>query len=116
MKKKPKGSSPASSEASAPRPRGRRLLQYGLLLLGGLLFLDAIVGEKGLIEIVKARQQYEVLERSLFQLRNQNASLRAQVKALSQDHTIEELARRDLGLIKPGEHLFIIKDLDSPSH
>ena len=31
----------------------------------------------------------------------------------SQRHAIEEQARRELGLIKPGEVLFIVKDISS---
>jgi len=103
----------AGADPAAPRQRGRRLVQYGLLFLGCLLFLDALVGEKGFVENLKARQRFEALERSLGRLQGDNARLRNDVELLRTDpETIEGIARRELGLMKPGEKLFIIKDAD----
>ncbi len=74
--------------------------------------VDAIVGEKGLIAMLKARQQYEALEQSLARARSQNSQLREEARRLREDPAaIEEIARRELGLMKPGEKLFIIKDV-----
>jgi cell division protein FtsB len=40
--------------------------------------------------------------------------LREEARRLREDPTaVEEIARRELGLIKPGERLFIVKDLVS---
>jgi cell division protein FtsB len=104
---------PAGSEAAAPRQRGRRLVQYGLLFLGCLLFLDALVGEKGFVENLKKRQQFQALERSLGRLKSDNDRLRKDVELLRKDpDTIEGIARKELGLMKPGEKLFIVKDAD----
>ena len=45
-------------------------------------------------------------------MRAENQRLREQARRYREDPaTIEELARKDLGLIKPGEKLFIIRDL-----
>jgi cell division protein FtsB len=99
------------------RPKGRRALQYVLIFVSCVLVVDAIVGEKGLIAMIKAREQYAVLEQSLARARSENAQLREEARRLREDpDAIEEIARRELGLIKPGERLFIIKDLrpDSP--
>ena len=104
---------PAGSDAAAPKQRGRRVVQYGLIILGSLLFLDALVGEKGFVENLKARQQYEAIERSLGRLKNDNERLRKEVELLRKDpDTIEGIARRELGLMRPGEKLFIIKDAE----
>ena len=104
---------PAGSEAAAPKQRGRRLVQYGLLFLGCLLFLDALVGEKGFVENLKARQQYQALERSLGRLKGENERLQKDVELLRKDpETIEGIARKELGLMKPGEKLFIIRDAE----
>jgi cell division protein FtsB len=44
-------------------------------------------------------------------MRQENADLRESVRLLKEDPaTIEAEARRQLGLIKPGEILFILKD------
>jgi cell division protein FtsB len=88
-------------------------VQYGLLIVGCLLFLDALVGEKGFVENLKARQQFEALERSLDRLKGDNAQLQKEVELLRKDpSTIEDIARRELGMMKPGEKLFIIKDAE----
>jgi cell division protein FtsB len=111
--KKPIMATPAGTDTAAPKQRGRRLVQYGLLFLGCLLFLDALVGEKGLIQNVKARQQFQGIERSLLRLKADNERLQKDVELLKKDpDTIEGVARKELGLMKPGEKLFIIKDAD----
>lgn len=52
---------------------------------------------------------------SIRQLKAANARLREEAGHLREDpRTIEALARRELGLIKPGEILFIVKDVDAP--
>ena len=81
------------------------------MLIGGIVFVDALVGEKGLLETVKKRQEFRSLEQSIQRVRDENASLREEARRLQSDPTaIEEQARRELGLIRPGEHLFILKD------
>jgi cell division protein FtsB len=65
--------------------------------------------------MLKKRQEYRALEQSLAHVRAENARLREEAHRLREDPaTIEDLARRDLGLIKPGEKLFIVKDVDPP--
>ncbi len=76
-----------------------------------VLLVDAIIGEKGLLSLLKARRDFKAVEQSLQQARRENAELRDEARRLREDPTaIEELARRELGLIKPGEKLFIIRD------
>jgi len=101
---------PAST--GQPRRRSRRILQYAFLLAGCVLVIDALVGDKGLLAMIQARQQYRTLERSLAEVRSENARLREEARRLREDPSaVEDLARRELGLIKPGEKLFIVKDV-----
>jgi cell division protein FtsB len=103
--------SPSRSSSTTARRRGRRAIEYALLLIGCVVFVDALVGEKGLLETVKKRQEFKVLEQSIRRARAENELLRQEAKRLRSDPTaIEDLARRELGLIRPGEHLFILKD------
>jgi len=88
------------------------VLQYVFLLAGCVLVIDALVGDKGLLAMIQARQTYRALEGSLADVRAENTRLREQARRLREDPAaVEELARRELGLIKPGEKLFIIKDI-----
>ena len=94
------------------RSRGRRAVQYLLVFVGCVLVVDALVGEKGLLELLKKREEYRALEQSLSDVREDNARLREEARRLQEDPSaIEDLARRELGLIKPGEKLFILKDV-----
>jgi cell division protein FtsB len=92
--------------------RGRRLLRHVLVFITAVIVIDAIAGEKGLLALLQARREYSALERSLERARTENAELRDMARRLREDPAaIEEQARRELGLIKPGEVLFIVKDI-----
>lgn len=102
----------AESKTPISRRRGRRTLQYLLIFVACVLVVDAFVGEKGLLAMLEARRQYRALEESLAVARTENARLREQGRRLREDPAaIEELARRELGFILPGEKLFIIRDV-----
>ncbi len=93
--------------------RGRKLLRHGLIFFTFVIVVDAIAGEKGLLTLLQARRQYAALERSLERARAENADLREHARRLREDPSaVEEQARRELGLIKPGEVVFFIKDVD----
>lgn len=103
------------SIAGLPRRRRRRAVQYAFLAVGCVLVIDALVGEKGLLAMMEARQEFRSLEQSLAQVRTENARLREDARSLREDPAaVEDLARRELGLIKPGEKLFIVKDVAPP--
>jgi cell division protein FtsB len=94
--------------AASTRTRTIRLL-VGLVAV--VLVVEAIVGEKGLLQMRRARRQYDVLSDSIRSVRQENARLREEARRLREDPVaIEAIARRDLGLARPGEVLFIIKD------
>lgn len=81
-----------------------------------MLVIDALVGDKGLLAMLRARQTYRSLEESLADVRTENAGLREEARRLREDPSaIEEIARQELGLIKPGEKLFIVKDVVTPN-
>ena len=88
------------------------MVQYVVMLVGSALVLNALVGDKGLLAMMKARQQTRAVEGSLSRVRSDNARLRDEARRLREDPSaIEDIARRELGLIRPGEKLFIVKDI-----
>lgn len=114
MSETPSRKTAAGTRASMART-GRRLARYVLGFVTIVLVIDAIVGEKGLLALVKARRDFSAVQQSLEGARQENAQLREQARRLREDPTaIEELARRELGLIKPGEKMFIIRDVPPP--
>lgn len=87
-------------------------MQYLLIFVGCVLVIDALVGDTGLLAMIKVRQEYRTLEQSLADAKSANAQLREQARRLREDpDAIEDIARRELGLMKPGEKLFIVKDI-----
>jgi cell division protein FtsB len=108
-----KKGSPAIGRGAALRRRGRRLVQHGLVFIGCVLFVDALVGEKGLLETRRKQREYEQLRQEIEQLHAENAELDGEIERLRTDPAaIEDRARRDLGLVKPGEKVFILKDIE----
>jgi cell division protein FtsB len=108
------GVEPLRRKRVAPAPPSlwrRRGVQLLLAFVTLVLVIDALVGEKGLLESMRARRQYEQLERSLDDLKRENARLREEMRRLNEDPAaIEAVARKELGLIRPGEVVFILKD------
>ncbi|MFN7985120.1 MAG: septum formation initiator family protein [Vicinamibacterales bacterium] len=80
------------------------------------IIIDAIVGERGLLAMLRAREQFEQNEVALQQQRAENARLREEADRLTKDPAaLEEVARGELGLMRPGEKVFIVKDLKPPA-
>jgi cell division protein FtsB len=95
--------------------RGRRVLGGLFFFVVCVLIVDALVGDQGLMATIRARKQYDELVSDLSRLRSENAALREDARRLREDPAaIEEIARRELGLMSPGEKLFIIRDVDPP--
>ena len=94
------------------KARTRRLLHIGLFLVALVIVMDALAGDRGLLAMLRVRSQYTKLAATLARERAENARLADQARRLRDDPTaIEEVARRELGLIRPGERVFIIKDV-----
>jgi cell division protein FtsB len=95
-----------------PPGRGRRTARLLLLFVAAAIVVDGLVGERGLLATLRARRGYDELSATLARERADNARLREQARRLREDPAaIEEIARRELGLIRPGEKVFIIKDV-----
>lgn len=106
-------SPPRTSAIPAPRPSRRRLqrraARFIVILVGVILLGNALVGERGLMTMVRANRDFTTLSQMITALRAENEELREEAREfLEEPRMIEDLARRDLGLIEPGEILFIV--------
>jgi cell division protein FtsB len=96
--------------------RVRKILGGLFLFVVCVLVVDALVGDQGLVATMRARKQYDRLAADIARLRSENAGLRETARRLREDPAaIEEIARRELGLMSPGETLFIVRDIPPPS-
>jgi cell division protein FtsB len=100
-------------KARKPLPRGPRLLTYALVFVAVGLLVDAVFGDRGLLDTMRAERQNAALAERIDRLRDENARLREEAQRLREDpKTIESAAREQLDLIHPGETMFIIADGD----
>jgi cell division protein FtsB len=100
----------------APSPPRRQYegpwLRRGILFVSCALALNALIGDRGLGETFRARRELQHTTTELALLKHQNASLLRQAGQLKSDsRTIEHIARSELGLIRPGEVLVVVKDV-----
>lgn len=72
-----------------------------------LLLLQDIFGTHGLIAMRHSQLEAKEVQKQISQIAAENQRLEEQVKALKSDPAaIEHIAREDLGLARPGEHVF----------
>jgi cell division protein FtsB len=97
-------------------PRRRKILNVLLGFATVVLMVDALVGEKGLVERMRARRHLQEQAAAVNGLKSENARLREAARRLRDDPSaIEAVAREELGLSKPGEMLFILRDVTPAS-
>ena len=97
--------------AVAQRRRQARWIRWAVVFFSCVLLMDALFGDRGVAQGIRAREELRVTAESLGQLKSENAALRDEVSRLQGDPaTLEALARRELGLIRPGEILVVLKD------
>lgn len=105
---------PASTPRRQPAPkvkagRVRRLLRPALALVTLVLIADALVGENGWFERHREQERLAQTSAELARVQQDNAELAVRAKRLeaADPAVIEDLARRKLEMLKPGEVLFI---------
>lgn len=94
------------------RPRRKRRTARSLLILVTVVLVgNAIVGERGLLALLKSQRDMVRLSGVILSLRAENDRFRERVRELKEEpRMIEEVARGELGLIGIGEVLFIVTD------
>src|SRR5262245_2787863 len=99
-----------------PAARNRRIVHWLVLFVSSIIVVNGLVGDRGLLAMLRARREGDALAATIARQRIENARLHEQARRLREDASaIEEVARRELGLIKPGEKVFIIKDVPPAS-
>ena len=94
--------------------RGLRILLVLLLALLGWLQYRLWFGNGGQREVAALQAQVQRQERDNAGLRQRNEALAAEVEDLkSGEAAVEERARSELGMIKPGEVFYRVVDPDA---
>ncbi len=99
----------AREKRDARQVRTRKVILGVVSLLTSILIINALIGEQGVIAVMRARAERTTLETVTNSLQTENNELRQFADELRNDSsTIERIARDDLGLILPGEQVLII--------
>jgi cell division protein FtsB len=92
------------TQLKTQRPRRGLIL---LLCFLGLLLLLSLLGDRSLLELYRMVRVKADLEHQIETLKRENALLRQEVEAMRRfPSRAEEIARRDLGLVRPGEIVY----------
>ena len=87
----------------------RGTARYLLFFVTSVLLVNALVGERGAMATLMANRQYATLSESIAGLQSENEALRDEARRLRYEPSIiEEIARRELGLVRRGERVFIV--------
>lgn len=97
---------PKQDRITLKSQRPRRGLILVLCFFGLLLFLS-LVGDRSLLKLYRMVRVKADLAQQIETLQRENARLREEVEAMQRfPSRAEEIARRDLGLVRPGEIVY----------
>jgi cell division protein FtsB len=78
------------------------------------LVVGSLFGDGGVLQVLAQRERSAALQRQNDVLRVENGRLAAEIAALRRDpRAVERIAREELGLARPGETVFVIRE-ESP--
>jgi len=105
---------PQREEGMRSEPRARMkawVLGTAIALIA--LTVGSVFGDRGILNLVGKRRQVEELRAQLEALRAENVQLSSEIAALrTSPRAIERLAREELGLARPDETVFLIREED----
>jgi cell division protein FtsB len=94
------------------KKRSSPWIRRGLVFVACAVLLDSLIGDHGLAETMRAQREYSRANTDLVRLQHENAALREKLRRLATDPAaIEAVARQELGLIRPGEILVVLKNV-----
>lgn len=88
-----------------------RWIAVALLLATAIVAISAVFGRQGARHLARLRAERAAVADATFALLRGNARLREEIERLRRDERyLEQLARRQLGLVRPGELVFRFRD------
>jgi cell division protein FtsB len=90
--------------------KGRKALLLACVLGLVALMVGGLFGNRGMLQLMQERERARRVEHRISDLRSENLQLAAEIRALrTQPRAIERLAREQLGLVRPGETVFVLQ-------
>jgi cell division protein FtsB len=88
----------------------RKLALAGVAFFFLVILISSLFGKKGLLEIYRAKSNYEALLQEIRSLEARKSQLQKEIEALQNDpRAVEKEAREKLWLIKPDEKVIVRK-------
>ncbi len=102
---------PSGAGAAAVDPLRRKALLLLFWFLTLSLLFNSLFGDMGLIQGYRQRRALARLGRDVRTLRAENGRLEDEIRDLRRNsYRVETIAREKLGLIRPGEIIFLFQD------
>ena len=93
--------------------KNNQLLNATFSLIGLVVFLSFFIvtvwGNDGLMRLVELKNMRDVFAVSNLNLLHENLFFKQSINRLHQAKYLEQKSRSDLGLVRPNEHVFIIR-------
>jgi cell division protein FtsB len=86
------------------------LKQFKYVLITAVLFALSIGFIRSTITILKSKERLDVVQKEVAGMERQVKSLNTDIEYKKTDAYIEEKARDDLNMIKPGEQVYVVVD------
>lgn len=93
------------------RRRARRKKQQAIVILTiiGLLTLGVVIAfARGFVRNLRLKQEVTKIQREIQAMELRNAELEKEIMRMQSPEHVERVAREELGLVKPGETLYIL--------
>jgi cell division protein FtsB len=100
----------AGPSAAADKQLRRKGVTLALFLIVVASVFNALLGERGFLELLRARREVRQMEEEIGAIQAENQRLLEEVRSLKRDpFAIERKAREELGLVRPGEVVVMIR-------
>lgn len=108
---------PRRSKAAQPgRSVAKRAAKWVAIAFVTVAMVDGVFGQRGLIENRRLAERNAEMKATVEALEADNEALTEESRRLKEDPAaVEDLARRDLGLLKDGELVVILRDVPAPT-
>jgi cell division protein FtsB len=89
----------------------RKAIVLGSAIALAALVLGSLFGDRGMLQLLRQQRRSQALALEIEHLQQENARLAEQVRALrAEPRAVERLAREELGLVRAGETVFLLRD------
>lgn len=95
------------SRNSAPTGKRRPWIRWGLIVLALVVLYQVLAGPRGLLKLAELRSQKNAVLFQIDSLEGRKQELLLEKQRLLTDTTyLEKLARKELGMARPGERVY----------